>query len=67
VRIITVIIYIKKTAVLNTLVTMTIVLVRERSAIVTLIVSRRVCLWVCLSTFPHFQNAFSPVVLVGIS
>jgi len=42
-------------------------LVRERSAIAILIVSQRVCLWVCHSVCPHFQNASSPAVFVGIS
>jgi len=46
-------------------------LVRERSAIATLIVSRRDCLCFCrsvsLSDCPHSQNASSPAVLVGIS
>ena len=42
------------------------VLVRECSAIATLIVSQRVWLWVCCSVCPHFQNASSPAVLVGI-
>jgi len=42
-------------------------LVRECSAIATLIVSRRVCLWVCHSVCPRFQNASSAAVLAGIS
>jgi len=45
-------------------------LVRERSALATRIVSRRICLWVChcvvLSVCPHFKNVSSPAVLVGI-